>query len=256
MCRPHYTQQRVFCNVCIVYDFRPIAMNQFEEQLLRLKLCLGVARDAEVAATLGMSRAAFSNRKQAGSFPDEQLVMLKKTRPELDVMFVLTGERWSAGERVVMDTMAHSAADRSDSDQAKSVARAMRNHDQVLKDAARDPQVRELLGILICCDRAAIERVVGLAARLMGRKPIPFAKRESATGWLMSAERQAIRVEESAANTNARRSRLVAPSGPGAGKIESAVCVSDALPTDGKVVVSAVPAAKAARKSARKTITR
>lgn len=212
-------------------------MNRFDDQLLRLKLCLGVSKDAEVAASLGMSRAAFSNRKQAGSFPDEQLLMLKRTMPGLDVMFVLTGERWNAGERVLLDAMAHGAADRGDSDQARSVARAMRNHSQALRDAAADPQVRELLGILICCDRAAIERVVSFAARLMGRKPIPFADREPATGCLLSAEKQAIKLEEVVVAPKARRTKVMVSGVSEDEKSGSSPRPLDSLPLAGKIDV-------------------
>ena len=167
-------------------------MNQFEEQLLRLKLALGVSKDAEVAAALGMSRAAFSNRKQTGSFPEVRLVLLKRSRPDLDLMFVLTGERWSAGDRAGHDLFFESAAERGDSALAKSAARGARNHVQALKEAASDPQVRELLGLLIFCDRDAIEQVVRVAARVMGRKPLPFDKREPPAQRLFSAQPAAL----------------------------------------------------------------
>ena len=162
-------------------------MDQFDEQLLRLKLCLGITKDAEVAAALGMSRAALSNRKQAGSFPEEQAIALKEQHPELDLMYVFTGERWRAGELVLEEYLLETAARSGSADMTKSAYRSARNHVQALKDAASDPQVRELLGILICCDRAAIARVVAFALGVMGKNPMPFAEREPATSKLLSA---------------------------------------------------------------------
>jgi len=155
-------------------------MNRFEEQLARLKECLGLTKDVQVAEMLGMSRAAFSNRKQLGSFPEDKVVGLKRTKPDLDVMYVLTGQRWTAGERAVHDVMFRGAAESKDPDLCQSVARAAENHARVLQDAADDPQVRELLGILVFCDRAAVAQVTTTAAKLMGPTPIPFSKREPA----------------------------------------------------------------------------
>lgn len=162
-------------------------MKHFDEQLLRLKQCLGLTKDSEVANALGMSKAALSNRKQAGSFPEEKVVMLKRHLPELDVMYVLTGQRWTAGERVMEDTFFTGAAKLGDHAMASSAIRASRNYIQALRDAADDPQVRELLGILLFCDRQAITQVLALAARLMGPKPLPFALREPAGMELLGA---------------------------------------------------------------------
>lgn len=162
-------------------------MTRFEEQLLRLKECLGVSKDVQVAEAIGLSRAAFSNRKQLGSFPEEHVVALKREYPDLDVMYVLTGQRWTAGELSWQNVMFTEAAKSGDRKMASSVARAARNHVQALKDAAEDPQVRELLGVLIFCDRPAIAQVITFAARLMGRDALLFGDREPPEGRLLGA---------------------------------------------------------------------
>ena len=165
-------------------------MRTFDLQLQRLKECLQVTEDQEVAAALGMKRTAFSNRKQVGSFPERQLLKLRTQRPDFDVMYVLTGQRWTAGEHAMHDVFFNAAALRDDTAVAKSVARGARNHVQVLSDAANDSQVRDLLGILVFCDRPAIEKVERFAASLMGRKLLPFAEREPAGSHLLSPHPQ------------------------------------------------------------------
>jgi Bacteriophage CI repressor helix-turn-helix domain. len=69
-------------------------MREFDLQLLRLKQCLAVREDQEVAAILGLSKHAFSDRKKRGSFPKDKLLALKVGRPELyiDEHYILTGE--------------------------------------------------------------------------------------------------------------------------------------------------------------------
>lgn len=68
-------------------------MNIFSDCLDRLKPLLRVSKDQEVAAALGLSKTAFSERKKRGSFPDRELRALASQRPELgiDVDYVLTG---------------------------------------------------------------------------------------------------------------------------------------------------------------------
>ena len=66
-------------------DFLPITH--------RLKESLGLDKDQEVAELLGLSAAAFSDRKRRGAFPTDKLFALIATRPELniDVGYVLSG---------------------------------------------------------------------------------------------------------------------------------------------------------------------
>jgi hypothetical protein len=75
-------------------------MNSFAEQLGRLKATLGVTEDQEVAAALGLSRAAFSERKRRGSFPVDKLKLLASAKPEvgIDVDYVLSGAH-TGGDR-------------------------------------------------------------------------------------------------------------------------------------------------------------
>lgn len=66
----------------------------FEPVLLRLKEQLGVSTDKEVGELLGLSAAAFNNRKKRGIFPEDKLLALAARQPELglDVAYILTGE--------------------------------------------------------------------------------------------------------------------------------------------------------------------
>ena len=68
-------------------------MRAFDQQLLRLKQALGLVEDQAVAAALGMSKAAFADRKRRDAFPADKLKALASDRPEmaLDVRYVLTG---------------------------------------------------------------------------------------------------------------------------------------------------------------------
>lgn len=69
-------------------------MTPFEEQLLRLKQALGTTEDQEVAEALGLTKAAFAQRKKRGSFPAAELRVLAAENPrlQLDVGHVLTGK--------------------------------------------------------------------------------------------------------------------------------------------------------------------
>jgi hypothetical protein len=68
-------------------------MRKFDQQLLRLKSMLGVTSDQDVAALLGLSKAAFSDRKRRDAFPEDKLLALVATRTDLaiDPQYVLTG---------------------------------------------------------------------------------------------------------------------------------------------------------------------
>lgn len=77
-------------------------MNLFSDQMNRLKPLLRVSKDQEVAAALGLSKTAFSERKKRDSFPDRELRALAKERPDLniDVDYVLTGVAQAALEMI------------------------------------------------------------------------------------------------------------------------------------------------------------
>ncbi len=68
-------------------------MNLFDAQVLRLKQTLKVVADQDVAAAIGMTKAAFSERKKRGSFPTKEVFALAAQRPELglDVDWIVTG---------------------------------------------------------------------------------------------------------------------------------------------------------------------
>lgn len=68
-------------------------MKNFDEQLLRLKQAVKLTDDQDVAALLGMTKAAFSGRKKRGVFPEDKLFALATRRPEmqLDAIYILTG---------------------------------------------------------------------------------------------------------------------------------------------------------------------
>lgn len=59
----------------------------------RLKEALAVDKDQQVAEVLGLSAAAFSDRKRRGAFPTDKLFALVAKRPDLgiDVGYVLSG---------------------------------------------------------------------------------------------------------------------------------------------------------------------
>ncbi|MFM9881226.1 MAG: helix-turn-helix domain-containing protein [Burkholderiaceae bacterium] len=75
-------------------------MNFFSDALSRLKHQLRVSKDQEVAALLGLSKTAFSERKKRGSFPEREVLELAKKRPDLDAGYVLTGIDASAKIRL------------------------------------------------------------------------------------------------------------------------------------------------------------
>ena len=70
-----------------------VEVHAFDHQLLRLKRALGVSADGEVAKALGMTKAAFSERKRRNAFPKDKLLALAGFRPELklDTVYVMTG---------------------------------------------------------------------------------------------------------------------------------------------------------------------
>lgn len=77
-------------------------MNDFAQQLGRLKIALGKSKDVEVADALGMAKTALAERKRRGSFPDRELYALAAKRPDLkiDVAYVLTGITSEAHSRL------------------------------------------------------------------------------------------------------------------------------------------------------------
>jgi hypothetical protein len=83
-------------------------MKIFEEKLLRLKQEVKLTEDQEVAALLGLSKAAFADRKKRDAFPDEKLWALAQKRPDLkiDVLAVLTGISSKGHAQIALDEQA------------------------------------------------------------------------------------------------------------------------------------------------------
>ena len=69
----------------------------------RLKTALGVSKDKEVAAALGISEKAFNARKTRNSFPLDDLLRLAESRPELNVENILYGGPTSGGGEEYLD---------------------------------------------------------------------------------------------------------------------------------------------------------
>lgn len=83
-------------------------MKIFEEKLLRLKQEVKLSEDQEVAALLGLSKAAFADRKKRDAFPDEKLWALAQKRPDLkvDVLAVLTGISSKGHAKIALEEQA------------------------------------------------------------------------------------------------------------------------------------------------------
>lgn len=96
-------------------------MRAFDQQLLRLKQALGVTEDQAVAAALGLSKAAFADRKKRGAFPIDKLKALAGEQPGLriDVNFVLTGESLELERRLAAITAGTKAANRIGEERAR-----------------------------------------------------------------------------------------------------------------------------------------
>lgn len=75
-----------------------MAEPNFSEQLARLKQSVGMYEDQQVAELLGLTKAAFSDRKRRGAFPVDKLRALAAGRPDLkvDVSYVLEGHQLPA----------------------------------------------------------------------------------------------------------------------------------------------------------------
>lgn len=75
-------------------------MRIFDVCLLRLKQAVKATDDQEVAELLGMTKAAFSDRKRRDSFPEDKLRAVAHQRPDLgiDVGYVLTGVSSAASD--------------------------------------------------------------------------------------------------------------------------------------------------------------
>lgn len=73
----------------------------FDQKMLRLKQCLNVTTDKQVAEALGMEKSALAERKRRGAFPEDKVRALAGDKPDLkiDIAYVITGK--SQQERAV-----------------------------------------------------------------------------------------------------------------------------------------------------------
>ena len=151
-------------------------MREFDHQLLRLKQTLGETEDQAIAAALGMSKAAFADRKKRDAFPVDKLKALASDNPALriDVGYVLTGESNELERRLYAVKKATRIASRvRDGDGRAAV------QDEVFKalvDALSEDEQR-----LVSCYRSADEKgkavLLTTATLLAGSSTNPKAKR-------------------------------------------------------------------------------
>lgn len=123
-------------------------MSAFDDQLARLKLQLGMKRDIEVAAVLGLGRAALSDRKKRGTFPMDRVTQLAASRPDLnlDMHYILTGESKAFGERL---------------DQLRAASKAVAGLD--IPDALRQPVRDIIVGVAYSDSRIVMDAIRQLA---------------------------------------------------------------------------------------------
>lgn len=147
-------------------------MEKFVNSLARLKHELRVSKDNEIAALLGMSKTAFSDRKKRGSFFEREVVRLAAQRPELelDVTYVLTGQRTTEFTRQQLSqflAVAHQM-EPPGGPITEAVQTAFKSAGQV----RGQPEYVALLEILDYCSPADLELLKMLAIRMVrGRVP-------------------------------------------------------------------------------------
>lgn len=140
-------------------------MNKFESQLLRLKQTVGITADQDVAALLGMSKAAFSDRKKREAFPDDKLGALAAKRPDLriDVAYVLTGERLSDRQRQMTDAarQATLSAAMNEEDRERLLQLLAQSEEDMGKQTAiRRDQYMQITEMLNDCTDSTVKLVI------------------------------------------------------------------------------------------------
>lgn len=157
-------------------------MENFDQQLLRLKQALGVTSDQDVAAALGLTKAAFSDRKKRGAFPEEKLYALAAKRPELhlDVLHVLVGDKKDAVVRLTIAELEAALAFGADRGGtiAEQLDRAGALVEQMRKPLPDDEQ--QLLNSYRRCSFEAKADLIQRAALLSSGLPIVDFKRNEA----------------------------------------------------------------------------
>lgn len=141
-------------------------MQSFKSSLARLKHELRVSKDSEVAAKLGMSKTAFSERKKRESFPEREVVRLSAQNPELDldVTYVLTGTRATALARKQLTGLAKTVLEMEPEGGPISgaLSEGFKEHGAL---RAR-PEYMSLLEVLDLCRTSDLELMKSIAVRL------------------------------------------------------------------------------------------
>lgn len=142
-------------------------MGEFEQQMKRLKVALGLTHDQEVAAALGMTKASLSDRKRRDSFPVERVIGLAGHHLGLDVAYVLTGLDEEQRERARRrDANVDSLSRRGDKNNPVSDAAAEQHAASVIR-----LRKEVALGTLLSwCTEDDLDLMLQLAARLGSTK--------------------------------------------------------------------------------------
>lgn len=147
----------------------------FVKALNRLKECLGVSKDKQVAEALGLSDKAFNARKARNTFPEKDLLALSARRPELklDVTYVLTGERVSDRDQEVLALTAKTISEM----EPEGDGPLHQAHQRAAKMAAKRQLVRQsefdkLKNTLSGYDDEAFRLVMDMAFSLAERLPV------------------------------------------------------------------------------------
>lgn len=138
-------------------------MNSFDEATLRLKQQLGVVRDRDVGAALGLSPTAWAGRKKRANFPETELYALHARCPELglDVGYVLTGEVQKGRLRQRAEALAaHAAA--AGNEAAADVATTVIRTDAD-RERARADRYRSLREAAADCDDERLALLIEVA---------------------------------------------------------------------------------------------
>ena len=129
-------------------------MSDFEQQLQRLKECLNLHQDQEVAALLGMSKASLSDRKKRGAFPDERVIGLRAKFPTLDVTYVIFGKRLEGRAKHITDSQVETLTAFKGEERAL-VSKAIKN--RLEAPDARGVRLQELNNVLEWCGDEDLE---------------------------------------------------------------------------------------------------
>ena len=141
------------------------------EQFARLKQVLGATEDKQVAVVLGITPAAYSDRKRRGSFPEDKVLALAARRPdlEIDVHYVLSGERLTERQRAMTASLVRAMEASAIAPEEKAALRAeMLTVQRTLaaQNARRRWLYEHLIEVLNDCSDETLELVMQLVTRL------------------------------------------------------------------------------------------